>query len=198
MEAHTFLEIGSASFFLCIHFVQFAILFDCCLWSCLCELNGFVDFSPFLFHSFTHTLDHLAFKQMYNDSTWRGQVIWASEPRMSLVSTCSGYSSSLLFVLFFPDLSITNSASCRNGVTGGPCTHLSEIDRQSSQEAHCCSGHICWSTALQKLHIPSLLSPLHPCEEPSPIHSPPNCFFSLAHTPGKPGHLQNFIVCFRK
>lgn len=72
----------------------------------------------------------LAFKQMYSDSTWRGPVIWASEPRMFLVSTCAGYSSPLHFVFLFSDLSITNSASCRNGVTGGPCQHSSEIDRQ--------------------------------------------------------------------
>lgn len=49
---------------------------------------------------------------------------------MSLVSTCVGYSSPLLFVFFSPDLSITNSASCRAEVTGGPCKHSSEIDRR--------------------------------------------------------------------
>ncbi len=31
-------------------------------------------------------------------------------------------------------------------------------NRQASREAHCCSGHVCWSTALQRLHIPSLFS----------------------------------------
>lgn len=80
---------------------------------------------------FTHTVEALlAFKQMYNDSTWRGPVIWASEPRMSLVSTCVEYSSRLFFPSFFSDLSIKISASCHKGVTGGPCEFYSEIDRQ--------------------------------------------------------------------
>lgn len=34
-------------------------------------------------------------------------------------------------------------------------------NRQASQGAHCCSGHVCWSTALQQLHIAGLPSPLH-------------------------------------
>lgn len=50
----------------------------------------------------THMAEnHLAFKQMYDDSTWRGPVIWASEPRMSLVPTCVGYSSPLFLSFFF-------------------------------------------------------------------------------------------------
>lgn len=102
--------------------------------------------------------DHLAFKQMYNDSTWRGPVIWASEPRMSLVSTCAEYSSPLLFVFFF-SWSIYHKL-CKLSQWGDRQPVQAFFwNRQTSQEAHCCSGHVCWSTALQQLHIASLPSP---------------------------------------
>lgn len=36
-------------------------------------------------------------------------------------------------------------------------------NRQASQGAHCCSGHVCWSAALQQLHIAGLPSPTPSC-----------------------------------
>lgn len=138
---------------------------------------------------------------MYNDSTWRGPVIWASEPRMSLVSTCAGYSSPLLFVFFF-SWSIYHKLHKLSQWGDRRPVQAFFWNRQASQESHCCSGHVCWSTALQQLHVASLPSPLQhpppPCEEPSLTHSPPNCFFSLARAPGKPGRSQDFIGCFRE
>lgn len=111
-------------------------------------------------------------------------MIWASEPRTSLVTTCAGCPSPILFVFFFfPDLSITNSASCRSRVTGGPCKRSSEIDRQvrklivvqdTSAEAKHYSSYTLPASPL----LPYTIQP--PCEEPSLIHWPPNALFSLA------------------
>lgn len=76
--------------------------------------------------------DSAVVKQMCNDSFHRGPVMWASEPHMSLISTCAGHSfSHLLFHLssIFTDLSIRNFASCRGRVTGSLFEHSSKIDR---------------------------------------------------------------------
>lgn len=172
---------------------------DCHLWSSLC----YEFFSPF-FHLFTHTHRsscvcntwlryRLAFKQMYTDSTWRGPAIWASEPRMSLVLGIR----LLSFLSFFPPWSIYHKL-CK----------LSQWDDRrpvqaffwKRQEAHCCSGHVCWSTALQytaathcKPPLPYTILP--PCEEPYLIHSPPNCFFSPCSCSWK-ARMQDFIWCF--
>lgn len=131
-------------------------------------------------------------KQMYNDSTRRGPSNWASEARVSLASTCVGYSSPILFdSFFFPDLSITNSASCRSGVTGGPCERSSEIDRQVRElivVQDTSAGAQRYSSYTSPAS-PPLYTILPPCEELSLIHSPPNCFFSVTHAPGKPGLL---------
>lgn len=131
-------------------------------------------------------------KQMYNDSTRRGPSNWASEARVSLASTCVGYSSPILFdSFFFPDLSITNSASCRSGVTGGPCERSSEIDRQVRElivVQDTSAGAQRYSSYTSPAS-PPLYTILPPCEERSLIHSPPNCFFSVTHAPGKPGLL---------
>lgn len=71
---------------------------------------------------------------------------------------------------FFPDLSITNSASCRNGVTGSPCKHSSEIDRQvrklivvqdTSAEAQRYSSYTL--PASPPLHHPASLWGARPC-----------------------------------
>lgn len=131
-------------------------------------------------------------KQMYNDSTRRGPSNWASEARVSLASTCVGYSSPILFdSFFFPDLSITNSASCRSGVTGGPCERSSEIDRQVRElivVQDTSAGAQRYSSYTSPAS-PPLYTILPPCEERSLIHSTPNCFFSVTHAPGKPGLL---------
>lgn len=55
-------------------------------------------------------------------------MIWASEPHMSLVSTLRWVDT--FYSSVFPDLSITNSASCRGRVTGSPCKYSSGIDRK--------------------------------------------------------------------
>lgn len=53
---------------------------------------------------------------------------WATH--VSCIHLCRVFLSPPFCLLFFPDLSITNSASCRSGVTGGPCKHSPEKDRQ--------------------------------------------------------------------
>lgn len=55
-------------------------------------------------------------------------MIWASEPHMSLVSTLRWVDT--FYSSIFPDLSITNSASCRGRVTGSPCKYSPGIDRK--------------------------------------------------------------------
>lgn len=98
---------------------------------------------------------------MCNDSSHRGLVMWASEPHMSLISTCAGhYFSHLLFQLssIFTDLSIRNFASCHGRVIGSLFEHYSKIDRgvrklivsenTSAGEQRCCSLplllHLLW------------------------------------------------------
>lgn len=105
---------------------------------------------------------------------------------MFAASTCVRCSSSPPFTFFC--LSVTNIASCRDGVTGGPCERPSRY-RQASQGARCCSGHVC-RKAPQRLHFGSLVSPTPAsllARSASLIHPPPNCFSSLCRRYWKPG-----------
>lgn len=60
-----------------------------CMCVCLCACLWM--------HVRTHDWESSGFQ---TDVQWQ-HLIWASEPHMSLVSTCAGYSSPLLFVSFF-------------------------------------------------------------------------------------------------
>lgn len=98
-------------------------------------------------------------------------MIWASEPRISLVSTCTRIFLSYPFcLLFLPDLSITNYASCRNGVTGGPCKHSSEIDRQVRKLI------VVQDTSAEAQRYSSYTLPAPPSRTPSSllVRSPPS------------------------
>ncbi len=75
------------------------------------------------------------------------------------------------FCLFFPDLSITNSASCRNGVTGSPCKHSSEIDRQVRKLI------AVQDTSAGAQHYSSYTLPAFP-----PLHLPGSMWGALPHS----------------
>lgn len=81
----------------------------------------------------THVAENtVVVKQMHNDSSQRGMVIWASEPNMSHVSTCAGHSFSHLPFSFCFDLSIRNFASCCDGTTGSLFERSSKIYKSGS------------------------------------------------------------------
>lgn len=108
--------------------------------------------------------DLQASKQLHDDSTWRGPVTWASEPHMSLVSTCVGYSSILLSCFSW---SIYHKL-CKLSQRGD--RRLVQVffwNRQGSQEAHWCSGHVDWSTATL-------------CQPSPPLHRPATLWGALS------------------
>jgi len=192
------------TFYFDIHLVQSAVLFVtaicdsicyskvCCVCVCVCVCVRMCVCVCVL----THGLGSSGFQNRCTVTGFEeSPVIWASEPRIFPSSTALGIPLLSLFAFFC--LSITNSASCRGGVTGGPCK-ASLWNRQASLGAPCCSGHVCWSTALQQLHIACLASPTPSSllvRSPQSFIRPPNCFFSRARAPGKPGRSQDFIGC---
>lgn len=205
---------SALSFFTYIHFVQSALLFVIAICHPVCggKMHLCVSLPLLLIHSLmlllsscvcmcAHTaVDLLAFKQMYNDSTWRRPVMWASEPRTSPVSTCAGYSSPILFVFFF-SWSIYHKL-CKLSQWGDRRPVQAFLwNRQASQEAHCCSGHVCWSTALQQPHITSPPPP-HPTPSSLLVRSSPSFIrlqiaFSLLLTLLESrGARRIFIGCF--
>ena len=116
---------------------------DCHLSPCVREQNAAVYFSHFLFHSFTHRPppppppvscagSACGFANRCTMTALdEGRRIGPARHVRLLHPPVLGIPLlSFLTPFFFPDLSITNSASCRNGVTGGPCERSSEIDRQ--------------------------------------------------------------------
>ena len=191
-------------FIWCMHFVQPAMLFVIAICRPVRESKMLLCISPtfFFIHSLTvllllllllllhlpssargvHVCTHgwgilWLWKQMCNDSTRRGPSNWAREARVSLPSTCVGYSSPIHFASFFffffflPDLSITNSASCRNGVTGGPCERSSEIDRQVRELI------VVQDTSAGAQRYSSYTSPASP-----PLHHPASLRGALPHS----------------
>lgn len=74
-------------------------------------------------------------------------------------------------LLFSPDLSITNSASCRNRVTGGPCKRSSEIDRQVRKLI------VVQDTSAEAKRYSSYTLPASP-----PLHHPASLWGALPHS----------------